>query len=712
MSNYNFGDTISDNGTYELTAKDKAGNTTTITFTINKETPTTYSVNINMGAGVEGYTFSPNQQTFNPGDTVLIYFNFSDALYNHVMSYNVTLNTSVSDFEHNFIEEGQPHYGEYQAYMTFTMPSRSVNVSIYGDKEYNIIYNLNDSTEKPATNNSLNPSKYNFKDESDIPLYPPSRDGYTFVGWTGPGVTTPQLELSIPAHSYGDLTYVANWEGVATQVPVTVRHYKQTEGDSYTASSADDQIVYGRVGETLTLYPKTFTGFTPKETEINYTVTSSLDQIVKFYYDKTNSSGQYTLEVEYNTGIESITYLPSYNYNDNVEIQMVFKDGYAKGGTYRVEPYDELFAPELFTFSQDHKTAYFRFKMPPKNLKIIFTISPLVYDIEYNMDGGTNHSQNPSNYTIESGDITLREPTRSGYVFKGWTGTNGMTPQKTVTIPSGSTGDRTYKANWELAGGQTEIEYTVIHYRQGLDLTYPDSLAETVTEVAQVGQVTTVPTKTYPGFDTPAAQNLTINQENPQTIRYYYKRQTFNVTASGDTSKVVVRGTGAFLYEKQTSVTVTAKTGYTKPVVSAGTLPNLSVEQLENGATYTFTMPANDVVFNFTTTPIEYNITYDLDGGINNSSNPDKYTIETDTFTIQEPTRSGYVFTGWVDENDNNLGKTPTISRGSTGDKYFKATWEEEAPTVVEYTVTHHRQGFDGTYPSSLTETKKRNKAL
>lgn len=44
----------------------------------------------------------------------------------------------------------------------------------------------------------------------------------------------------------------------------------------------------------------------------------------------------------------------------------------------------------------------------------------------------------------------MRSPTRSGYEFVGWTGGNGSNPEKLVTIPSGSTGNKTYTANWEI----------------------------------------------------------------------------------------------------------------------------------------------------------------------------------------------------------------------------------------------------------------------
>ncbi|MCR5696185.1 MAG: BspA family leucine-rich repeat surface protein [Marinilabiliaceae bacterium] len=71
------------------------------------------------------------------------------------------------------------------------------------------------------------------------------------------------------------------------------------------------------------------------------------------------------------------------------------------------------------------------------------------YTITYNLDGGTVANANPTTYTVNSADITLNNPTRDGYTFKGWSGTDLTGDEnQTVTIASGSTGDRTYTANW------------------------------------------------------------------------------------------------------------------------------------------------------------------------------------------------------------------------------------------------------------------------
>ena len=78
------------------------------------------------------------------------------------------------------------------------------------------------------------------------------------------------------------------------------------------------------------------------------------------------------------------------------------------------------------------------------------------YTITYNLNGGAITGQ-PTSYNVESNNITLPTPTKTGYTFTGWTGSNGTTPQTTVTIPKGSTGNKSYTANW------TVTNYTITY---------------------------------------------------------------------------------------------------------------------------------------------------------------------------------------------------------------------------------------------------------
>ena len=68
------------------------------------------------------------------------------------------------------------------------------------------------------------------------------------------------------------------------------------------------------------------------------------------------------------------------------------------------------------------------------------------YTITYNLDGGTLQSQNPDSYTVETDIITLNNPSKDGYMFLGWTGSNGAIPQRTVKIEKGSTENKEYTA--------------------------------------------------------------------------------------------------------------------------------------------------------------------------------------------------------------------------------------------------------------------------
>ena len=108
------------------------------------------------------------------------------------------------------------------------------------------------------------------------------------------------------------------------------------------------------------------------------------------------------------------------------------------------------------------------------------------------------------------------------------------------------------------------------------------------------------------------------------------------------------------------------------------TAPTLTREGYQfNGWDKTFptTMPAENLTITAQWTVNQYTITYDLAGGTA-EGNLDTYTIETRTFTLKNPTKSGYTFTGWSGTGltgENNL--TVTIEKGSTGDRSYTAHW-------------------------------------
>ncbi|MBR2395891.1 MAG: InlB B-repeat-containing protein, partial [Bacteroidaceae bacterium] len=99
------------------------------------------------------------------------------------------------------------------------------------------------------------------------------------------------------------------------------------------------------------------------------------------------------------------------------------------------------------------------------------------FTITYDLADGTVATANPDSYTYETATFTLKKPIRAGYTFAGWTGSNGNTPQTTVTIPAGSHGNKAYTANWTPLWGQDdgktgedEDHAYVISSTDGLDM--------------------------------------------------------------------------------------------------------------------------------------------------------------------------------------------------------------------------------------------------
>ena len=94
-----------------------------------------------------------------------------------------------------------------------------------------------------------------------------------------------------------------------------------------------------------------------------------------------------------------------------------------------------------------------------------WTVNP--YTITYDLAGGTVEG-NPNTYTIETVAFTLKNPTKSGYTFTGWSGT-GLDGENnmTVTIPTGSTGNRIYTAHWRYNGSGHSYSYYTIKATAG-----------------------------------------------------------------------------------------------------------------------------------------------------------------------------------------------------------------------------------------------------
>ena len=242
------------------------------------------------------------------------------------------------------------------------------------------------------------------------------------------------------------------------------------------------------------------------------------------------------------------------------------------------------------------------------------------YSIGYILDGGTVAIANPNTYTVETASFTLNNPTKTGYTFKGWSGTDLTGDTNTsVTIAQGSTENRYYTAN-----------YTPNIYAITLD-------------------------------------NQSVNIANTITI---YEKYNTGYYIDNNATLQMTTSTNGITIPTQTGYTFTGyyteAIGGTQCIDAYGMLTNYAsaIEFIENGTLYAH--------WNIDT----YSIDYILDDGTIAISNPDSYTIETTSFTLNNPEKTGYTFKGWSGTDlTGDTNTSVTITQGSTGYRSYTANY-------------------------------------
>ena len=123
---------------------------------------------------------------------------------------------------------------------------------------------------------------------------------------------------------------------------------------------------------------------------------------------------------------------------------------------------------------------------------------------------------------------------------------------------------------------------------------------------------------------------------------------------------------------------VSAPFSYSKPGYDFAGWYNGDQEQ-----TMPFTMPGENITLTAKMVPITYTVSYDLAGGAVAGNNPATYNIESDSFTLVNPTKEGHTFAGWTGSNGNEPQLEVTVEQGSMGNKSYTANW-----TVNTYSIT------------------------
>lgn len=215
---------------------------------------------------------------------------------------------------------------------------------------------------------------------------------------------------------------------------------------------------------------------------------------------------EYDIKYNLNGGVNSQYNRTTYTIEQSFDLQTPTKDYYDFKGWYTTSDFDEN--SKLSEVNSGDKA---------EDLELWAKWTPTAYNISYaGIEGSTIDA--PTSYNVESDDITLPQPERDHYTFDGWTGNGTTTPEKTLTIASGSHGDLEYTAKW------TAIVYKIT-YDLGGGTNPDDAICEYTIESFENSDELLLPAPSKIGGE--QLKNYTLRSDNNFDIEYTVANFTF-----------------------------------------------------------------------------------------------------------------------------------------------------------------------------------------
>ena len=494
--------------------------------------------------------------------------------------------------------------------------------------------------------------------EQPVTLPTPTREGYAFLGWTVNSDMAPQLTVVLPQGSIGNRTYTANWELTEYNITMDLNGGSGQEKVVYTMTDEDFEL------PTPTRHGYEFVGWTGEGIimpQLNVTIpTGSTGNKA---YTANWKVIEYTITLDTNGG-PNVSPI-KYTVEDSFTLPYPLRPGYEFAG-WTLDGSGMLPATTLIIYYGTTGDLHYKAEWRLAE-----------YTINMDLNGGSGKEKVV--YTITDEDFELPTPTRNGYEFVGWTGERITTPQTSVKIPRGSTGNKAYTANWQV------IKYTIITLLEGGNAGSSGAYVYTVEETF------TLPTPTRTGYTfwgwtgegiTTPQPNVTIPKGSTGDKTYIENwvetGYTITLDLNGGSGKEKVIYT---MTDEDFELPTPTRNGY-EFVGWTGegiTTPQTSVK-IPKGSTGNKAYTANWKV-------IRYTITLVTNGGAVIASI--RYTVEDSVTLPIPPERPGYEFAGWVLDGSGQFPSTPMIiPEGSTGDRIYEAEWR-----VATYTITYVSHG-------------------
>lgn len=279
------------------------------------------------------------------------------------------------------------------------------------------------------------PTTHTYGTATEIPNL--TRTGYVFNGWVVNGEGAAQTNLTLGAEDYtGAVTLTAAW---------TAERYAIIYELDGGVNAAGNPAQY-TVDQTITLEDPTKPGYTFKGwyadkdfTTLTVGIPVGSTEAKTFYAKWEQNPYKITWNVNEGDELTGEGYTVEAFYGNPITAPSdPARRGYTFGGWYT--------DGSNFAENTKFKTGD---KMPEGDVTYYAKWTAIQYTITYNLDGGTNVSGNPAQYTVETGKITLVAPTKTGYRFDGWYSDAERT-NRVTEIAADSTGAVTLYAKWTI----------------------------------------------------------------------------------------------------------------------------------------------------------------------------------------------------------------------------------------------------------------------